>query len=93
MFKYQHVADWYIVACPRAACPFDTEAQALNYPERYSLAMLLLAEELQAITRQRFSHHDGRSIWLKVALITFRVIAVRNVFHKCRPQNLPKLTK
>ena len=64
------MSDWYIVACPRAACPFDRSEQALDYPERYTLAMLLLAEELQAITRQRFNYHDGRSVWLKVELLT-----------------------
>jgi hypothetical protein len=48
MFKYQHVSEWYIVACPRAARPFYEEEQARPYPAAYAHDMLRLAFELQA---------------------------------------------
>jgi hypothetical protein len=34
MFKYQHVGDWFIVACPRVAKPFDKEEQVRAHPDR-----------------------------------------------------------
>ena len=49
LFKYQHVGQWFIVACPRAARPFDDDAQFLPYPDSFLCAMVWLAEELQAI--------------------------------------------
>lgn len=42
-------SDWYIVACPRAACPFDAEEQAQEYPPGHTQRMVLLADELQGI--------------------------------------------
>ena len=50
MFKYQHVGEWYIVACPRAAAPFDTELQERPYPADHVSAMLRLATELQVLS-------------------------------------------
>ena len=48
MFKYQHVGDWYIVACPRAASPFDAAVQAAP-SSAHVAGMLLLAAELRRI--------------------------------------------
>eukprot|EP00802_Teleaulax_amphioxeia_P006614 Tamp_06618.p1 GENE.Tamp_06618~~Tamp_06618.p1 ORF type:complete len:483 (+),score=74.13 Tamp_06618:525-1973(+) len=55
MFKYQHVAQgpihYYIVGCPRIACPYDLEQHRAAYPhEEYCRDMLLLAAKLQEIT-------------------------------------------
>ena len=52
--SYIRAGGWYIVACPRAARPFDAEEQAAEYPPRYYLAMLALADDLQrAASRHR----------------------------------------
>ena len=67
MFKYQHVGEWYIVACPRAAKAFDTAEQAAPYPSEYTVSMALLADELQAIAR-RYSTSDSRPLWLRVGI-------------------------
>ena len=50
MFKYQHVCEWYIVACPRAAAPFDTDLQERPYPAAHVSAMFRLATELQVLS-------------------------------------------
>ena len=50
MFKYQHVGEWYIVACPRAAAPFDTDLQERPYPAAHVSAMFRLATELQVLS-------------------------------------------
>jgi class 3 adenylate cyclase len=49
----QHVGDWYIVACPRAAAPFDPAEQALP-PGAHAPAMLRLAAAL----RRAAARHD-----------------------------------
>jgi class 3 adenylate cyclase len=50
-FKYQHVNEWYIVACPRAANPHDDDMQRQPYPQDYVTKMAILAEKiLQAAT-------------------------------------------
>ena len=67
MFKYQHVSDWYIVACPRAAKPFDETEQGQDYPDKYYLAMVVLADELKRIAK-RLCLRDGCPCWLKVGL-------------------------
>ena len=38
----------YIVACPRAACPFDEATQAAPYPASHTADMAALGFELQA---------------------------------------------
>ena len=67
MFKYQHVSDWYIVACPRAAKPFDDDEQGAEYPDQYYLAMVMLADELKRIARRYMLAADC-PCWLKVGL-------------------------
>ena len=42
MFKYQHVGPWYIVACPRAANPFDPAPAGVEV-DRLAAEMALLA--------------------------------------------------
>ena len=44
LYKYQHVNEWYIVACPRAASPYDAALQAQPYPHHYLPRFLKVAE-------------------------------------------------
>jgi class 3 adenylate cyclase len=67
MVKYQHVAEWYIVACPRAAWPFNHEEQANEYPSAHTVRMVELAVELQRISA-RHTMRDGTPVVLKVGL-------------------------
>ena len=67
IFKYQHVGDWYIVACPRAANPFDTEEQA-GAPDRYVRSIVLLGLELQSIAATNFRSLSGAELWLRVGI-------------------------
>jgi hypothetical protein len=50
MFKYQHVSTGkkidYVVSCPRAACPFDMDQQAAEYPAQYCYEMIKLGWNL-----------------------------------------------
>jgi hypothetical protein len=50
MFKYQHVSTGkkidYVVSCPRAACPFDLDQQAAEYPAQYCYEMIKLGWNL-----------------------------------------------
>ena len=46
--------EWYIVACPRAASPFDDAEQAADYPALYTLQMVALADRLQRVAA---GHH------------------------------------
>jgi class 3 adenylate cyclase len=66
MFKYQHVGDWYIVACPRAACPFDSQEQQKPYPAQYLASMAQLADAMRAIAK---THRLCRvPLWLRVGI-------------------------
>ena len=67
MFKYQHVADWYIVACPRAAMPFDHDEQSAPYPDKYTMDMVCLAHELRQLART-FRYRDEFQLSLKVGI-------------------------
>ena len=67
MFKYHHVGDSYVVACRRAACPFDAEEQAAPYPPDYAVDMVLLAGELQRAAG-RHELWDGRRLTLRVGV-------------------------
>ena len=84
MYKYQHVGEWYIVACPRAATPFDAAAQAAAYPSAYSLGMLRLAAELRSITCAHVLS-DGRRLDLLVGIdcgpVAGAVIGVHRAFY------------
>ena len=68
MFKYQHVAQgvhhFYVVCCPRVACPFDKDVQEAPYPdEQYVLEMIRLAARLSDITKNfQLNEHT----WLTV---------------------------
>ena len=63
----------YIVACPRAAAPFDTAAQAEEYPERFSVAMALLGEELRATAGRFQGLRGGAPLRLKVTAPQYAV--------------------
>ena len=65
MFKYQHVGDWYIVACPRAACPFDAVEQEGPH-SRHAGPMINLGLELQSIASQYTN--NGANLWLRVGI-------------------------
>eukprot|EP00291_Cryptomonas_curvata_P021063 CAMPEP_0172172290 /NCGR_PEP_ID=MMETSP1050-20130122/12361_1 /TAXON_ID=233186 /ORGANISM="Cryptomonas curvata, Strain CCAP979/52" /LENGTH=507 /DNA_ID=CAMNT_0012843807 /DNA_START=379 /DNA_END=1899 /DNA_ORIENTATION=+ len=67
MFKYQHVGDLYIVACPRAAKPFDEAEQGAPYPDAYARSMLLLADTLKTLAK-RFRFGDDLALSLKVGI-------------------------
>jgi class 3 adenylate cyclase len=67
MFKYHHVGDSYVVACPRAACPFDAAEQAAPYPARHSRDMAMLADELQRAA-ERHQLWDGHVLNLRVGI-------------------------
>jgi class 3 adenylate cyclase len=55
----QHVGEWYIVACPRAASPFDPAAQALP-PGAHAPAMLRLAAALHRAAARHALGGGGR---------------------------------
>ena len=63
MFKYQHVscADtlYYIIACPRVACPFDNVQQQMAYPAAYCHELLELGWNLKQAT-DRFDQRHFR---------------------------------
>jgi hypothetical protein len=65
MFKYQHVSTGkkidYVVSCPRAACPFDIDQQAAEYPGKYCYEMIKLGWnwQIQALLLP-FWEHDER---------------------------------
>ncbi|EKX37197.1 hypothetical protein GUITHDRAFT_78342, partial [Guillardia theta CCMP2712] len=66
MHKYQHVGDWYIITCPRAASPFDEEEQSRLYPDCYYESMVMLAIRLMQIASKHVI--DGQQVGLKVGL-------------------------
>jgi class 3 adenylate cyclase len=67
VFKYQHVGDWYIVACPRAANPFDAAEQS-GPADRDVRSIVLLGLELQGIAASRFRSLSGAAMWLRVGV-------------------------
>ena len=67
MFKYQHVGEWYIVACPRAAKAFDHTEQASPYPAEYTVSMAQLADELQTIAG-RYTVSGAQPLRLRVGI-------------------------
>uniref|UniRef100_A0A7S4PJ49 Guanylate cyclase domain-containing protein n=2 Tax=Guillardia theta TaxID=55529 RepID=A0A7S4PJ49_GUITH len=66
MYKYQHVGDWYIVTCPRAARPFDEKFQQEEYPHHYTQGMVHMARELIEATRS--FRIDQYALGLKVGV-------------------------
>ena len=54
MFKYQHgsvgTRFYYVVTCPRVACPFDCEQQQSEYPTQYYCEMIKLGWSLMRYT-------------------------------------------
>ena len=55
LYKYQHVNEWYIVACPRAAASYDTALQLQPYPHQYLSKMVKLADGiLQVVSTSTF---------------------------------------
>eukprot|EP00292_Cryptomonas_paramecium_P022303 CAMPEP_0113699540 /NCGR_PEP_ID=MMETSP0038_2-20120614/23388_1 /TAXON_ID=2898 /ORGANISM="Cryptomonas paramecium" /LENGTH=164 /DNA_ID=CAMNT_0000622957 /DNA_START=590 /DNA_END=1080 /DNA_ORIENTATION=- /assembly_acc=CAM_ASM_000170 len=67
MFKYQHVGAWYIVACPRAASPFNAAEQERGYPETYTQRMVELGAELKYLASLA-RLHDTLPVSLKVGM-------------------------
>ncbi|EKX40930.1 hypothetical protein GUITHDRAFT_75107, partial [Guillardia theta CCMP2712] len=66
MYKYQHVGDWYIITCPRAARPFDEAEQGKPYPQSYAVQMIRLANELRELAH--YYTVEGVSLQLKVGI-------------------------
>jgi hypothetical protein len=62
MFKYQHVSTGkkidYVVSCPRAACPFDVDQQAAEYPAQYCYEMIKLGWNLIEYTEVFSRSHE-----------------------------------
>jgi hypothetical protein len=62
MFKYQHVSTGkkidYVVSCPRAACPFDIDQQAEEYPRKYCYEMIKLGWNLIQYTEVFSRSHE-----------------------------------
>jgi hypothetical protein len=74
MFKYQHISTgkklYYVVSCPRAACPFDIDQQAAEYPGQTCYEMIKLGWNLMEYT-QVFSQkccevNNDRSLVMKM---------------------------
>ncbi len=69
MFKYQHVSTGkkidYVVSCPRAACPFDVDQQAAEYPGQYCCEMIKLGWNLIEYTKVFSRSHE---IQMKVGI-------------------------
>jgi hypothetical protein len=62
MFKYQHVSTGkkidYVVSCPRAACPFDMDQQAAEYPGQHCYEMIKLGWNLIEYTEVFSRSHE-----------------------------------
>jgi hypothetical protein len=62
MFKYQHVSTGkkidYVVSCPRAACPFDMDQQAAEYPAQNCYEMIKLGWNLLEYTEVFSRSHE-----------------------------------
>jgi len=54
----QHVSEWYIVACPRAANPYDADLQSHPYPHDYPSQMVKLANALLQVA----STHQNKTV-------------------------------
>ena len=84
MHKYQHVscgnAHYYIVGCPRIACPFDVEEQSSEYPRHYSVNMIQLGRQLSRIV-SKFAA-PNRPLHMKIGINCGPVASV--VLGKCR---------
>ncbi|EKX45148.1 hypothetical protein GUITHDRAFT_50592, partial [Guillardia theta CCMP2712] len=66
MYKYQHVGDWYIITCPRAANPFAEQEQRKPYPHDYVTSMVQLASCLQLACKGY--DYKGTQLSLKVGV-------------------------
>ena len=84
MHKYQHVscgnAHYYIVGCPRIACPFDVDEQFCEYPRHYSVNMIHLGRQLSRIV-SKFAA-PNRPLHMKIGINCGPVASV--VLGKCR---------
>eukprot|EP00960_Hanusia_phi_P051541 760859-Hanusia_phi.AAC.3 len=67
MFKYHHVFDHYVVACPRTAYPFQEPLDEEEYQRTSSRSMVLLAQELINKARM-YKSHQGGDLWVKVGI-------------------------
>ena len=71
LIKYQHVNEWYIVACPRAASPYDCNLQSQPYPSQYFSAMVTLADDILRVIRNyrfRAPATEGTTISVKIGI-------------------------
>jgi hypothetical protein len=83
MFKYQHVSTgkniYYVVSCPRAACPFDMDQQAAEYPGQYCYEMIKLGWNLIEHTELFSRSHEMK---MKVGINCGPLAGI--VLGKCR---------
>jgi len=86
MFKYQHVScgskHYYIVACPRAACPYDATEQEAEYPARLCHSMVHLGGRLKESTANFAYQGQRRQMHLSVGIHCGPAACV--VLGKCR---------
>ncbi|EKX43887.1 hypothetical protein GUITHDRAFT_54659, partial [Guillardia theta CCMP2712] len=67
MFKYHHIQDSYVIACPRSACPFRDPSHAKSYQELSVIRMIQLAHSLLERARMHRST-SGKQLWAKIGL-------------------------
>ncbi|EKX31887.1 hypothetical protein GUITHDRAFT_121936 [Guillardia theta CCMP2712] len=67
MFKHYHSEDVYVVACPRAACPFQAPVNHAAYVSISAKKMIILAQQL--IERSKlYRSPSGEVLWAKVGI-------------------------
>jgi class 3 adenylate cyclase len=57
----------YVVACPRVACPFDTQVHEMAYPQDFTESLINLGWELSSMT-SNFSMYDGTRLQMQVGI-------------------------
>eukprot|EP00960_Hanusia_phi_P060627 764568-Hanusia_phi.AAC.5 len=67
MFKYHHIQDSYVIACPRSACPFRVPSNRKSYQDLSMVRMIQLAHSLLERARMHRST-SGKQLWAKVGL-------------------------
>ncbi|EKX36331.1 hypothetical protein GUITHDRAFT_48850, partial [Guillardia theta CCMP2712] len=67
MFKYHHIQDSYVIACPRSANPFDAPMHHDEYVLYSTRRMIQLADCLIRRARLYFSA-SGHVLWAKVGI-------------------------
>ena len=67
MFKYHHVVDQYVVACPRSAYPFQDPVNIEAYARSTARRMVILAAKFVEAAK-KFRTRSGEPLWAKVGV-------------------------